>query len=325
MRGSFALVCALWSVAAVAVPSGNPIAEGWYADPQVRRFGGTYWVFPTYSHDFKDQMFLDVFSSSDLKTWTKHPRADDAKDFSWVRGAMWAPDAHEKDGRYYVFFAANDPYPVGGKRTDGEPQKEPGLGKYGGIGVAVAERPEGPYRDLIGKPLVDRFWNGAQPIDQYVFRYDGGWYMVYGGWGKCNLVRLADDFRSLVPFADGSTWRDLTPPEYTEGSVMFEREGVWYFMYSSGGWTDGSYCVKYCIARTPFGPFAYKGCILSSQAPIATGAGHHSVLNVPNTDDWFIFYHRRPIPNESPHHRVICMERLYFNADGSIRPVIMTR
>ena len=105
---------------------------------------------------------------------------------------------------------------------------------------------------------------------------------------------------------------------------MFERKGVWYFMYSSGGWVNDTYCVKYCTAPSPFGPFEFKGEVLSSQRPIATGAGHHSVLNIPGTDDWYICYHRRPIPNESQHHRVTCLDRMYFNDDGSIKPVVMT-
>ena len=153
--------------------SANPLLEGWYADPQIRQYGDTFWIFPTYSHDFNEQTFMDAFSSKDLRTWTKHSQVLTTKEVKWARGAMWAPDAQEKDGKYYIFFAANDPYPVGGKRQDGEPQKDPGIGKYGGIGVAVADRPEGPYRDLIGKPLIDRFWNGAQPIDQYVFTFKG--------------------------------------------------------------------------------------------------------------------------------------------------------
>lgn len=312
-----ALVC-------MAGMAGDPIDPGWYADPQIRNYGGKYWVFPTYSHDFKEQVFFDAFSSSDLNTWTKHERIITTNEVRWARGAMWAPDAHEKDGKYYLFFSANDAYPVGHKRIDGEPQTEPGISKYGGIGVAVADRPEGPYRDLIGKPLIDRFWNGAQPIDQYVFKYKGEWFMVYGGWQRCNLVRLSPDFKSLVPFEDGRIWKDFTPKDYVEGSVMFERKGKWYFMYSSGAWTRDTYCVNYSMADSPFGHFEFKGRVLGTQKPIATGAGHHSVINIPGTDEWYICYHRRPIPSLSQHHRVTCLERMFFNDDGTIRPVVMT-
>ena len=320
------------SVFAGTLPS-NPLFEGWYADPQIRRFGGAYWIFPTYSHDFAEQTFLDAFSSKDLKSWAKHEKVLQLKDVPWGHYALWAPDAHEKDGKYYLFFAANEARPVENAITsDWHKLRDMpkltaqtfGHRKYGGIGVAVADRPEGPYLDLIGKPLVDQFWNGAQPIDQYVFRYKNDWYMIYGGWGRCNMVRLSDDFKSLVPFEDGKMWHDMTPKDYKEGPVMFERKGKWYFMYSSGSWTVDNYCVNYCVSDTPFGPFEFKGCVLASQRPLATGAGHHSVVCVPGTDEWYICYHRRPIPNESPHHRVVCLDRMRFDSAGSIRPVVMT-
>lgn len=314
----------LIAVTGAAASAANPIFDGWYADPQVRKYGDTYWVFPTYSAPFCHQTYFDAFSSKDLKTWTKHSRVLTTKDVAWAKAAMWAPDAHEKDGRYYIFFGANDSYPVNRKGGDFTPVTEPGLKKYGGIGVAVADRPEGPYRDLIGKPLIDRFWNRAQPIDQYVFKYKGGWYMIYGGWGRCNLVRLADDFKSLIPFEDGSMWKDMTPKDYVEGSVMFERKGRWYFMYSSGSWTGDSYRVNYCVGDTPFGPFEFKGKVLSSRKPLATGAGHHSVINIEGTDDWYIFYHRRPIPSKGAHHRVTCCDRMYFDGNGDIKPIVMT-
>lgn len=119
-------------------------------------------------------------------------------------------------------------------------------------------------------------------------------------------------------------WRDMTPKDYVEGSVMFERRGKWYFMYSSGSWTTDTYCVNYSVGDSPFGPLEFKGRILSSQKPLATGAGHHSVFRRPGTEDWYICYHRRPIPNVSPHHRVTCIERLRFAENGDIEPVVMT-
>ena len=310
--------------ARVGAAIGNPVFDGWYADPQIRRYGDTWWIFPTGSGSFAKQPGFDAFSSKDMKTWTRHPGVLTTKDVAWAKGAMWAPDAHEVDGRYYIFFSANDAYPVGGKREDGEPQKEAKLQGYGGIGVAVAEKPEGPYRDLVGKPLVDRFWNRAQPIDQYVFEYRGEWYMVYGGWGRCNLVKLAKGFKSLVPFEDGAMWRDMTPKGYVEGPVMFERDGKWYFMYSAGSWTGDDYCVNYSVGKSPFGPFEFKGKVLGVQRPIATGAGHHSVARVPGTDEWYICYHRRPIPSEGRDHRVVCIDRMEFDPDGAIKPVVMT-
>ena len=307
-----------------AAAAANPVFDGWYADPQIRRYGDEWWVFPTTSAPFGRQTSFDAFSSKDLKTWTKHPRILTTGEAAWAKGAMWAPDAHEAGGKYYLFFSANDPYPQSGKREDGEPKSVAALQGYGGIGVAVADRPGGPYRDLIGKPLIDRFWNRAQPIDQYVFEYRGEWCMIYGGWRRCNLVRLAKDFKSLVPFEDGSMWRDMTPKGYVEGSVMFERKGRWYFMYSCGSWTRDDYCVNYSVGDSPFGPFEFKGRVLGVQMPLATGAGHHSVVCVPGTDEWYVCYHRRPVPNEGRNHRVVCIDRMEFDSAGDIKPVVMT-
>ena len=168
-----ACAAAAVSVGVAAVALANPVFDGWYADPQIRRYGDTYWIFPTTSIRPKRQFSFDAFSSEDMETWTKHAKILTTKEVNWAKGAMWAPDAHEVDGKYYLFFSANDPHPVDIKGGDMTPQTEAKLHGYGGIGVAVAERPEGPYRDLIGKPLIDRFWNRAQPIDQYVFKYKG--------------------------------------------------------------------------------------------------------------------------------------------------------
>ena len=318
----FAAACLL-AMQARCAPATGQLFDGWYADPQIRRFGGGYWIFPTCSAPFEEQTRFDAFSSTDLVSWTKHPGVLKAADVPWASSCLWAPDVHEKDGRYYLFFSANDAYPADGSRT-GTVVRAKSDPKYGGIGVAVADRPEGPYRDLVGRPLIDCFWNGAQPIDQYVFEYNGEWFMIYGGWRRCNLVKLASDFKSLVPFDDGRMWRDMTPKDYVEGSVMFERKGIWYFMYSSGSWTRDSYCVNYSIGGSPFGPFEFKGRVLSSQKPVATGAGHHSVINLPGTDEWYICYHRRPIPCLSPHHRVTCLDRMRFKDNGEIEPVVMT-
>ena len=290
--------------------AGNPVWEGWYADPEGIIFGDRYFVYPTFSAAYDRQVFFDAFSSPDLVTWTKHPRILDTTAVRWARRAMWAPAAIEKDGRYYLFFSAND------IQSDAE---------RGGIGVAVADRPEGPFRDLLGRPLVDRFYNGAQPIDQFVFRDDdGAHYMIYGGWRHANIARLKDDFTALVPFENGDLVREITPEGYVEGPFLFKRGGRYYFMWSEGGWTGDDYRVAYAIADAPFGPFTRRGVILQQDRSIATGAGHHSVLHPPGSDDWFIVYHRRPIPNEGRDHRVTAIDRMFFEADGTIRPVRMT-
>jgi len=302
--------------------SGNPVIAGWYADPETAFLDNRYWIFPTFSARYEDQVFLDAFSSADLVKWEKHSRVIDTTIVKWVHKAMWAPSVIEKDNRYYLFFSGNDIQNESGPYYDPRTAKKD---RQGGIGICVADKPEGPYSDYLGKPLIQDFHNGAQPIDQFVFHADdGNYYIVYGGWRHCNIGRLSNDFRSLVPFDDGKLVREITPEGYVEGPFFFIRNGKYYFMWSEGGWGDASYKVAYAISDSPFGPFKRLDTVLEQDPQIATGAGHHSVLNIPGTDDWYIVYHRRPIPNQGRDHRVVCIDRMCFNEDGTIQPVKMT-
>lgn len=302
-------LCAMTAAQAQKSWSGNPIDKGWYADPEAVVFGHEYWIYPTYSAPYDQQTFMDAFSSRDLVHWTKHSHVLDLADVSWGRRALWAPAVVHKDGRYYLFFGANDVHP----------------GEVGGIGVAVSDKPQGPFKDALGHPLIGEIVNGAQPIDQYVFRDDDGeYYMYYGGWGHCNMVRLSQDLLHVRPFKDGSTYREVTPKGYVEGPFMLKRGGKYYFMWSEGGWGGPDYSVAYAISDSPFGPFNRVGKILQQDPKIATGAGHHSVIKVPGRDEYYIVYHRRPLGETDRNARVTCIDRLEFDAQGFIRPVQMT-
>ncbi|MCM1449154.1 MAG: beta-glucosidase BglX [Clostridiales bacterium] len=308
---------------AIGASAANPVFHGWYADPEAVIYGDTYWIYPTSSLPFEEQTYMDAFSSKDLKTWIKHPRIITNEDVKWAKKAMWAPAAIKKGDKYYLFFSANNVYE----------------GEEGGIGVAVADRPEGPYKDLIGKPLINDIVcerllpsdkpgrTGAQPIDQFVFRNDedGEYYMFYGGWGHCMLVHLADDFKSLKPLPNGKMFMEVTPENYTEGPFMFKRHGKYYFMWSEGDWTKANYYVNYSISDSPFGPFKSKGRILESDGKLGTGAGHHSVINIPGTDEYYMVYHMHPLGDTDGNHREIWIDRMEFDSNGDIIPVKITK
>ncbi len=315
---------------------GNPVFPGWYADPEARIFGRQYWIFPTWSDDYGTpdpspviseeqrriqkntinpqylkQTFLDAFSSNDLTHWKKHRHVLDIADVKWAAYSIWAPSITRKGGKYYLFFGAND------IQTDSQP---------GGIGIAVADKLSGPFKDYLGKPLISKFYNGAQPIDQFVFHdTDGKYYLLYGGWNHCNIGQLKDDFTGFVPFSDGALFHSITPDNYVEGVFMFVRNKKYYLMWSEGGWTGPDYSVAYAIGDSPMGPFKRIGKVLQQDPAIATGAGHHSVINIPGTDDWYIVYHRRPLNTKDGNHRETCIDRMYFDKDGNILPVKITR
>ncbi len=314
------------------VTSSNPVFPGWYADPEAIIFDDTYWIYPTlsmlhgedtitYKKDaerhtraitpgYNQQTHFDAFSSKDLINWTKHPSVLSIENVKWVEYALWAPSIIRANNKYYLFFSGNDI----------QNEKE-----YGGIGVAVADRPEGPFKDALGKPLISKFVNKAQPIDQFVYRDDDGqYYMYYGGWRHCNVVRLEDDLLRLKPFEDGQYYREITPENYVEGPFMLKRNGKYYFMWSEGGWGGPDYCVAYAIADSPLGPFKRIGKILQQDTLIATGAGHHSVISIPGKDEHYIVYHRRPLGCTLAGERQVCIDKLEFDANGYIKPVKIT-
>jgi len=227
----FVLLCTL-SFATIAAQetkrnnnqkSGNPIIEGWYADPEGVILNNQYWIFPTFSAKYKSQVFLDAFSSKDLTNWKKHSRILDTSIIKWAYMAMWAPSIVKKDNQYFLFFSAND---IQSKKRNGVKDDY-----NGGIGIAVAANPEGPYKDYLGKPLINQFYNDAQPIDQFVFQdKDSSYYIIYGGWGRCNIGQLNKNFTALEPFPNGELVKEITPKGYVEGPTRFIRKGTYYLM-----------------------------------------------------------------------------------------------
>lgn len=247
--------------------SGNPVFRGWYADPEGVILNKEYWIFPTYSAPYKEQLFLDAFSSKDLVKWKKHERIIDTSVIKWAWQEVW-----------------------------------------------------------LGKPLIDKFHNGAQPIDQFAFRdTDGQYYLIYGGWRHCNIAKLNDGFTGIEPEADGAIFREITPEGYVEGPFMFIRNGKYYFMWPEGGWTGPDYSVAYAIADNPFGPFKRVGKILQQDRAIATGAGHHSVIYITETDKYYIVYHRRPLDETDRNAREVCIDMMEFDDNGFIKPVTITK
>lgn len=335
--GTALLAAAILPLAAHAQAPTAIGQQGWYADPEIHIFAGQYWNYPTYSGDvlrpsdtatlspaqidrrkealvhkaYLTQTFLDAFSSPDLVHWTKHEHVLDVKNVPWAAYAVWAPTAIHLNGKYYLIFAANDI-----QKTQTKP---------GGLAVAISNSPAGPFIDALGKPLIGHFENGAQPIDPAIFRDDdGSLYLYYGGQGHCNVTRLSPDLKQVIGLKDGTRFKEITPEHYVEGPFMVKHDGIYYFMWSEGDWGDSTYRVAYAKSTSPTGPFERVGTILQSDPQIATGAGHHSVLHLPGTEEYYIVYHRHPLGDNNPNHRTLAIDRMTFDAAGNIEPVRMT-
>ncbi|MFC8199533.1 family 43 glycosylhydrolase [Streptomyces sp. NPDC057298] len=293
-----------WTVE--AVPARSPVLPGLYADPDVQYLDGRYWIYPT-TDGFPgwSGTKFKAFSSKDLVHWKDHGEILDlGPDVSWADRNAWAPAIAERDGKYYFYFCAEQQ-----------------------IGVAVADSPAGPFKDALGKPLVAKGGSlKGQMIDPAVFTDDDGTSYLYWGNGHGYVVPLNDD---MVSF-DASKVEDITPDNFREGSFVVKRKGTYYFMWSEDDTRSENYHVAYATGPSPLGPWTKKGTILSKRPEYGIlGTGHHSVVNTPGTDDWYMVYHRFGLngPGRAGGdgtHRETTVDRMRFAADGTIKPVVPT-
>ena len=286
----------------------NPISERWFADPEARFYEGEYWIYVTNSLPYVQQKNIALLHSKNLITWEINEDIIDVSDYPEIWHAVWAPTIIEKNDKYYLIFACND------IQNDDE---------VGGLQIAVSDSPAGPFKRYTDI-LIDKFINGAQPIDAHLFKDDDGTiYLYYGGWSHCNVCIMNETMNGFIPFDDGTCFREITPEDYTEGPCMLKKDGKYYFMWSSGSWRDGTYRVRYAVSDTPFGPFVDSEEMLKSDERIATGPGHNSYLYLKEKNVYLIVYHRHK-PNEiDGNARYLCIDQMRFDKE-KILPINMT-
>lgn len=305
MRLCFLLLVACWpfteSIAQRAAPdtlhAPAPALPGVYADPHVAVFGNIYYLYPTTdgTEGWLSTSFT-CWSSKDLVKWKNEGVILDLpRDLTWATQRAWAPAIATKNGKYYYYYSAAQ-----------------------SIGVAVADKPTGPLKDPLGKPLVAKGAYKGQMIDPMVLVDDDGAAYLYWGQGQCHAVKLNPDMISFDPAAVV----EFKPPGYNEGSFVFKRQGKYYLMWSEYDTRDPRYSVAYATASSPMGPFtkAAANPVLKGRG-VVKGAGHHSVLQVPGTDQWVIAYHRFKIPGGNGYNRETCLSPMRFDPQGNILPV----
>jgi len=271
---------------------------GYYADPALVVFGDRYYLYPTTDgrQDWSATSFR-AFSSPDLIDWTDHGVVLElGRDVRWASAHAWAPAAAQKAGRYHLYFTADS----------------------GNIGVASADTPLGPFRDL-GRPLIPDGRFEGRAIDPSVFTDRDGTSYLYWGNGVAHGVPLGDDMTSFDP-SQVVSW---TPTGFREAAHVHRHQDIYYLSWSVDDTRDENYHVRYATGEGPLGPWTDRGVLLAKdtgQGILATG--HHSVLNVPGTDEWVIAYHRFAIPDGDGFHRELAFDRLIHTPDGSIDQVI---
>lgn len=296
----------------------NPVLTGYYADPDIIYSNKTkkYYIYPTSDgFDGWGGYYFKTFSSDNLKDWKDEGvMLDLKKDVSWANRNAWAPCIEEKkvNGKYkyYYYFTAA--------------QK---------IGVAVADDPAGPFVDS-GKALIDfrpEGVKGGQEIDPDVFTdpKTGKSYLYWGN-GYMAVAELNKDMVSIKK----ETVQVRTPDKtFREAISVFYRKGTYYFLWSEDDTRSENYRVRYGTSTSPTGVITIpeNNLILAKDAAKGIyGTGHNSVLQIPGKDEWYIVYHRFNRPNgikmgdAAGFHREVCIDKMEFNADGSIKPVVPT-
>lgn len=288
----------------------SKIAKTYHADPEARIYNGKYYIYATKSRAYSQQLNIDLYVSEDGKSWKEIKNIIDMSTFPYAWQAVWAPSMVEKNGRYYLIFAVNDI-----QSNDEE----------GGLQVAVADTPEGPFVNHIGTHLVGKFINGAQPIDAHFFKDDDGTvYLFYGGWGHCNVAIMNEEMNGVVPFPDGDIFKEITPEEYCEAPCMFRRDGKYHFMWSAGGWGDDTYRVLTATVEKPWHRPENARTVLKSDYEVAKSPGHNGYIE--DTDgQYYIVYHRRPLDRTMRHCRSLAIDKMDFDENGNIRSITMTK
>ncbi|MBP1674244.1 MAG: alpha-N-arabinofuranosidase [Bacteroidetes bacterium] len=287
--------------------SQNPIIRDQFsADPTARIFNGKVYLFP--SHDIpapesfprKDWFCMadyHVFSSTNLTDWTDHGVIVSQDKIGWVNPtsySMWAPDCIERNGKYYFYFPAN-------VKT----------GKGFGIGVAIADKPEGPY-----VPHPEPITN-VRGIDPCVFIDKDGQAYIYYSLNRIFAARLKDNMTELA--SEPVVLGDLPTKGLVEGPFFFERNGIYYLTYPHV--ENKIERLEYAIGDNPLGPFKVTGVIMD-ETPMGTWTNHHSLVQY--NGQWYLFYHQSAYSPKFDKNRSVCIDSLFFNEDGTIRKVIPT-
>lgn len=284
----------------------NPIIRDQFtADPTARVFEGRVYMYP--SHDIISPVEPErkwfsmadyhVFSSADLMDWTDHGVILSQENVPWGKPdgySMWAPDCVYKDGKYYFYYP-----------------DAPKAGRGFAVGVATSTSPAGPF-----VPEEESI-KGVMGIDPCVLiDKDGSAYLYWSGMGL-QVARLKDNMLEI----DGQPRRldGNLPGGFKEGPFAFERDGRYYLTYP---WVqDKTETLAYAMSDNPMGPFEFKGLIMQ-QSPVGCWTNHHSLVEYQG--QWYLFYHHNDYSPQFDKNRSARIDKVIFNADGTIQPVTPT-
>lgn len=279
------------------------------ADPSAHVWkDGRLYIYASHDQECQEDFWMKdwhIFSTNDLINWKDHGVCLSVKELSWADNYAWAPDCAYKNGKYYFCFPAGR-----GTKDRVNPQNST---KWMGIGIAVSDSPTGPFKDAIGAPL----WTDHYANDPCLFVDDDGksYIYVHGKELDYNVAEMADDLLSLKGDFIKMDMGGNEPK--MEGPWIFKRNGKYYFTMPENNNT-----LTYYMSDSPKGPWTYKGVIMDKE----NGNNHHSIVKF--KEQWILFYHRWIDTGDDctnrKRQRQICAEYIFFNEDGTIKPVQRT-
>lgn len=305
------LLMVILLLAEIPAWSQNPFITGQFtADPTARVFNNRLYVYP--SHDIlaspgkgrKGWFVMEdyhVFSSDNLTDWKDHGVIIEQNKVPWVKKdsySMWAPDCVFRNGKYYFYFPTM-------------PADTTGIGRGFTVGVAIGDKPEGPFTPQ-SQPIKN-----VRGIDPNVYiDKDGQAYLywsaghIFGAKLKSNMLELDSEVRILG---------DLPTKGLKEGPFVFERNGTYYLTYPHV--ENKTERLEYAISDNPLGPFKVAGTIMD-ESPSGCWTNHQSIVSFNN--QWYLFYHHNDYSPKFDKARSIRVDSLFFNEDGTIRKVSPT-
>jgi GH43 family beta-xylosidase len=307
---SLFLLGLMLGIHSASVTAQNPFIRNQFtADPSARVFNGKVYVFP--SHDIKapegknlrkDWFCMEdyhVFSSENLADWTDHGMILSQYDAPWVDStsfSMWAPDCIERNGKYYFYFPANTNVVDANGR------------KGFGIGVAVADKPEGPYVPQ------EKNIEGIRGIDPNVLIDKDGQAYIYWSLGHIFVAKLKENMLELD--SEPMIIPNLPEKGLKEGPWVFERNGIYYLTFPHV--ENKIERIEYAMGENPMGPFKMTGVIMD-ESPTGCWTNHHSVIEY--NKQWYLFYHHNDLSPRFDKNRSVRVDSLFFNSDGTIQKV----
>jgi beta-xylosidase len=285
--------------------AGNPIITDKYtADPSALVYNNTVYLFTGHDVAPDNKEFYEMhdwlcYSSTDMLHWTEQSIPLHVKDFAWAKDDAWASQVIERNGKFY-WYAAVEHATIPGKA----------------IGVAVSDKPEGPYKDALGKALVTNDMTKAtsiawDDIDPTIIIDNGQAYLIWGN-TKCYYAKLKENMTEL----DGDI-HTIDLPNYTE-APWIHKHGDWYYLSYASGFPEKT-C--YAMSKSVTGPWQYKGIL--NEVAGNSNTNHQAIISFKGKD-YFIYHNGSVQPHGGSFRRSVCVDRLYYNHDGTIKRIIMT-